>query len=78
MCRGRNEALVGSLGDVLAVGTDRMHKGFITGRRADNRIVHFAGNPSIIGDIVAVRVTGANDNSLNGELCHDGKKGRRS
>jgi len=78
MGRERNEALVGSVEGVLAVGTDRMRKGFITGRRADNRIVHFAGNPSIIGDIVPVRVTGANDNSLNGELCHDGEKVRRS
>ena len=78
MSRDRNEALVGSVGDVLVVGTDRMRKGLITGRRADNRIVHFAGNPSIIGDIVPVHVTGANDNSLNGELCHGGKKGQRS
>lgn len=76
--RERNEALKGSAGEVLAVGTDRMRKGFITGRRADNRIVHFTGNPSIIGDIVSVRITGANDNSLNGELCHDGEEGQRS
>jgi tRNA-2-methylthio-N6-dimethylallyladenosine synthase len=78
MSRDRNEALVGTIGDVLAVGTDRMRKGFITGRRADNRIVHFAGNPSIIGDIVPVRINGANDNSLNGELCHDGEEVQRS
>jgi tRNA-2-methylthio-N6-dimethylallyladenosine synthase len=78
MSRKVNESHVGSSGEVLAVGTDRMRKGFITGRRADNRIVHFAGHTSIIGDIVPVRITGANDNSLNGELCHDGEKVQRS
>ncbi len=70
MSRARNEKLVGDVAGVLATGTDRMRRGLITGRRADNRIVHFAGNPSIVGDIVPVRVTGANDNSLAGEVFH--------
>jgi tRNA-2-methylthio-N6-dimethylallyladenosine synthase len=78
MSRETNQSLVGNTADVLAVGTDRMSKGFITGRRADNRIVHFAGHASIIGDIVRVRIVGAYDNSLKGELCHDGEKVRRS
>ncbi|MFH1829349.1 MAG: tRNA (N6-isopentenyl adenosine(37)-C2)-methylthiotransferase MiaB [Pseudomonadota bacterium] len=67
MTRGRNEALVGSEGDVLTAGLDRMQRGLLTGRRADNRIVHFPGNSNMIGDIVRVRVTGAHDNSLSGE-----------
>jgi len=70
MSRAKNEELVGDIAGVLATGTDRMRRGLITGRRADNRIVHFAGNPSIVGDIVPVRITGANDNSLAGEICH--------
>lgn len=76
MSRSKNEALVGDLDSVLAIGTDRMNRGLVTGRRADNRIVHFAGNSDLIGDIVPVRITGANDNSLHGELCNGGEEGR--
>ncbi len=64
----KNDALRGDVADVLAVGTDRMQRGLLTGRRADNRIVHFSGNPEIVGDIVPVRITGAHQNSLRGEL----------
>ncbi|MFA4972018.1 MAG: tRNA (N6-isopentenyl adenosine(37)-C2)-methylthiotransferase MiaB [bacterium] len=65
--RRRNESLVGSTGDVLAAGLDRMGNGLVTGRLADNRIVHFAGQGGQIGSIVRVRITAANDNSLAGE-----------
>ncbi len=65
--RRRNEALVGSGGDALVVGLDRMGRGLLTGRLADNRLVHFAGQESLIGSIVPVVITGANDNSLTGE-----------
>ena len=68
MSRSRNEKLVGESCEVLALGTDRMGRGLVTGRRGDNRIVHFPGNPSIIGDIVSLRIDGANDNSLHGVL----------
>jgi tRNA A37 methylthiotransferase MiaB len=47
---------------------DRMKKGLLTGRMPDNRIIHFSGNPDLIGGIVRVRVTGAFRNSLKGEL----------
>ncbi len=65
--RRRNESLVGSTGEVLAAGLDRMGNGLVTGRLADNRIVHFAGQEGQIGSIVRVRITAANDNSLAGE-----------
>ncbi|MBN1282512.1 MAG: tRNA (N6-isopentenyl adenosine(37)-C2)-methylthiotransferase MiaB [Proteobacteria bacterium] len=65
--RRLNEALVGSEGEVLAAGLDRMGRGLITGRLPDNRIVHFSGQEELIGSIVRVRITSANDNSLTGE-----------
>lgn len=68
MTRASNESLIGTQGNVLATGLDRMQRGLVTGRRADNRIVHFPGNSSMIGDIVRVRITGAHDNSLTGEV----------
>ena len=64
----RNESLVGTTGDVLASGFDRMESGRLSGRLPDNRIVHFAGNPSSVGDIVRLRITKANKNSLSGEI----------
>lgn len=64
----KNESLIGSDQEALAYGTDRMKRGFITGRIADNRIVHFSGNEDLIGDIVRVRITAANKNSLSGEV----------
>jgi len=67
--RSRNEAKVGSAGEALATGVDRMGRGLITGRLACNRIIHFAGQEGLIGTIVPVVITGANDNSLSGEIA---------
>lgn len=64
----RNTARVGTTKDVLALSPDRTRDGFLTGRSPDNSLVHFSGNSSLIGDIVRVRITKANKNSLSGEL----------
>jgi len=66
--RNHNESLIGTCHDVLVYGLDRMKRGLLTGRIPDNRIVHFAGNSSQIGDIVPVRIKGAHKNSLAGEV----------
>lgn len=63
----KNSALVGKEFDVLAAGLDKMSKNLVTGRLPDNRIVHFAGNPSAIGNIIRVKITKASANSLQGE-----------
>ena len=68
LSKSANESLVGSAGNCLVYGMDRMKKGLLTGRMPDNRIIHFSGNPDLIGGIVRVRVTGAFRNSLKGEL----------
>ncbi|MFA5812824.1 MAG: MiaB/RimO family radical SAM methylthiotransferase, partial [bacterium] len=65
MSRRSNEALVGKKDAALATTMDRMHKVLVTGRLPDNRIVHFAGHPGLIGDIVPVTITAAHDNSLS-------------
>lgn len=64
----RNEALVNTRHEALVYGSDRMKRGLLSGRLPDNRIVHFAGNLRLIGDIVPVRIKKANKNSLAGEV----------
>ena len=39
----------------------------LSGRTSGNTVVNFAGRPEWIGTTVAVRITGANPNSLRGE-----------
>jgi len=64
----RNEVLIGSTDKALTYGMDRMKRGLLTGRLPDNRIVHFAGNQELIGDIVSVRIMKTHKNSLAGEI----------
>lgn len=64
----KNETFVGKEGDVLVTGPDRKNSGKLMGRLPDNRIVNFAGNPSMVGSIVRVHLTKAHANSMEGEF----------
>jgi tRNA-2-methylthio-N6-dimethylallyladenosine synthase len=64
----RNEALVGTRQEALVFGMDKLSGSLLSGRIADNRLVHFAGNPHMIGDIVPVVIKKANKNSLAAEV----------
>jgi len=66
--KDKNESLIGKDVEALVYSLDRMKRGLLTGRMPDNRIVHFSGNPDLIGDIVPVRITAAHKNSLAGEM----------
>ncbi|HPQ81714.1 MAG TPA: tRNA (N6-isopentenyl adenosine(37)-C2)-methylthiotransferase MiaB, partial [bacterium] len=66
--RRKNAAQTGRTFEALATGTDKMKRGLVTGRLPDNRIVHFAGQPSLVGTMVPVRITAAHANSLAGEI----------
>jgi tRNA-2-methylthio-N6-dimethylallyladenosine synthase len=63
----RSESFVGSRQDVLVEGRSKRGDQ-LTGRTSGNRIVNFAGEPSLIGRIVPVTIRKANLNSLLGEL----------
>ena len=61
----------GDIGQVLPVlveGESRQGKGQVFGRTTWNRIVNFAGDRSLIGQIVPVRVTDSFRNSQLGEM----------
>lgn len=60
-------AAVGRLESVLVDATSRRRDWEVSGRTSGNTVVNFPGDPSWVGRIVDVRITGANPNSLRGE-----------
>jgi tRNA-2-methylthio-N6-dimethylallyladenosine synthase len=63
------EAAVGRVEPVLVDATSRRREWELSGRTSGNTVVNFPGDPSWVGRIVQVRITGANPNSLRGEPC---------
>jgi tRNA-2-methylthio-N6-dimethylallyladenosine synthase len=66
--RRRNEALLGTVEEVLVEGPDKMGLRF-TGRTRGNRVVHFPGSDELIGQLVPVRVERVSVSSLVGVLA---------
>src|SRR5438067_1718226 len=60
-------AAVGRLEPVLVDATSRRREWELSGRTSGNTVVNFPGDPAWVGQIVQVRITGANPNSLRGE-----------
>jgi tRNA-2-methylthio-N6-dimethylallyladenosine synthase len=61
-------AAVGRLETVLVDSRSRRRDWELSGRTGGNTVVNFAGDPSRIGEMVRVRITAANPNSLTGVL----------
>ena len=59
---------VGKVEAVLVDARSRRREWELSGRTSGNTVVNFAGDPAWIGRTVPVRITGANPNSLRGEL----------
>ena len=60
-------ASVGRIDPVLVDATSRRRDWELSGRTSGNTVVNFPGDPAWVGQIVNVRITGANPNSLRGE-----------
>ena len=60
-------AAVGRVEPVLVDAKSRRRDWELSGRTSGNTVVNFPGNPAWVGDIVRVRISGANPNSLRGE-----------
>ena len=60
-------ASVGQIVDVLVDSQSRRREWELSGRTTGNTVVNFTASGAGIGDIVPVRITGANPNSLRGE-----------
>ena len=59
---------VGREFDVLVDARSRRREWELSGRTSGNTVVNFAGDPESIGQLVRVRITAANPNSLRGAI----------
>ncbi len=66
--RAQNRAYEGKTVSVLVEGRSKTDATRLTGRTEGNRLVHFAGDDSLIGKTAQVRVTHADTYALLGEL----------
>ena len=64
----RNATLLGTTQEVLVEGPDKKGVGFM-GRTRGNRIVHFAADERLVGELVPMRITRASPAVLYGELA---------
>jgi tRNA-2-methylthio-N6-dimethylallyladenosine synthase len=62
---------VGRVEQVLVDSRSRRREWELSGRTSGNTVVNFVGPADLIGRIVDVRITGANPNSLRGEVVGD-------
>jgi tRNA-2-methylthio-N6-dimethylallyladenosine synthase len=60
---------VGTIVDVLVDSRSRRRAWELSGRTSGNTVVNFAGSPEWIGQVIPVRITAANPNSLKGEAA---------
>ena len=65
--RRRNQALVGTLQEVLVEGPDKKGLRF-TGRTRGNRTVHFDCTPGLIGELAQIRIDRATTTALYGTV----------
>jgi tRNA-2-methylthio-N6-dimethylallyladenosine synthase len=65
-------ASVGRTVDVLVDARSRRREWELSGRTSGNTVVNLAGDPSWIGRVIPVTITGANPNSVRGEAVLDG------
>jgi tRNA-2-methylthio-N6-dimethylallyladenosine synthase len=63
-------AMVGSVQRILVEGASRKDARELCGRTENNRVVNFAGEPSLCGRFAQVRIGAALPHSLRGELVH--------
>src|SRR6266540_120364 len=61
------EASIGRVEPVMIDARSRRREWGLSGRTSGNTVVNLPGDPSWVGQIVSVRISGANPNSLRGE-----------
>ncbi|MGQ0509741.1 MAG: tRNA (N6-isopentenyl adenosine(37)-C2)-methylthiotransferase MiaB [Betaproteobacteria bacterium] len=65
-----SESMVGSVQRVLVEGPSTRRPEELAGRTANNRVVNFSGDASLVNRFVELRVTGVRSHTLRGELAH--------
>jgi tRNA-2-methylthio-N6-dimethylallyladenosine synthase len=64
----KNQALIGSVQEVLVEGASKNDPARLTGRTRGNKLVHFPGNQNLRGEVVQVRISGAQTWNLIGDI----------
>ncbi len=64
----KNLALEGKVVELLVEGESKTNPDVLSGRTRTNKLVHFAGDKSLIGQFVNVRITEAKTWTLRGEI----------
>lgn len=64
-----SQEMIGSIQAILVTGHSARNNTELAGRTENNRVVNFAGDTKLIGQIVHVKVTDAMTYSLRGQLC---------
>lgn len=64
----KNRGYIGKTFNVLVDGISHKNPNQVYGRTSHNTIVNFSGENGLIGRILSVRITRANQNSLTGEI----------
>ena len=65
----KNRAMTGQIHEILVEGRNPKDESQLSGRTRNNRIVFFAGDVDLIGQLVTVEIIDAGNWSLRGELC---------
>ena len=63
-----SQNMVGTTQTILVTGSAKKHAGHLSGRTENNRVVNFAANERLIGQMVDVMITEALPNSLRGQI----------
>jgi tRNA-2-methylthio-N6-dimethylallyladenosine synthase len=64
-----SESMVGSIQNVLVTSVSTKNAEMVVGHSENNRLVRFPGTAALIGQITAVKIMQAGNNSLSGELA---------
>ncbi|MCL4515209.1 MAG: tRNA (N6-isopentenyl adenosine(37)-C2)-methylthiotransferase MiaB [Firmicutes bacterium] len=70
--REKNEEYDGQTVEVLVEGGSKTDPEILTGRTRTNKLVHFAGDPALTGELVRVKITNVHTWSLFGNLVDAG------
>jgi len=62
-----SENMIGTEQRILVDGISKKNPNELSGRTENNRVVNFAGDKSLIGHLISVKITGTRPNSLRGE-----------
>jgi len=66
----KNQEMVGKVYEVLVEGESKNNKDLLTGRTDSNKIVHFEGDKSLVGNFVNIKIIKAQTYFLFGEIIN--------